>query len=397
MENQMPLTGIKVLDFTRAFVGPSCTQVLGDMGADVDKVESIGYGDFSRHSEVFEETNGEGAAFLSLNRNKRSICIDLGRPEGKEIVLKLVDKCDVVVQNFRPDVMTRLGLDYEVLNQRNPSIIYASGSGYGLTGPYNKKGGQDLVAQAISGITWLSGEPGGPPVPGGAPVGDLIAGMLLVQGVLAALLHRERTGEGQEVSASILDGLLTPHTERATAYLATGRQPPKAKRPLYNFYPTKDDKLVEISGRFGGNALPDVCEVLGLPDLSQDERFNTNDKMNYENGAELEVILSERFLTKTRDEWIKALDEKDVLCGPVYAYNEVFTDPQVLHNEMLLEFDHPRAGKVRTVGMPVKFTKTPSELGLPPPMLGQHTDDILRGLGYSDQDIESLRDSEVVG
>ena len=397
MENQMPLTGIKVLDFTRAFVGPSCTQVLGDMGADVDKVESIGYGDFSRHSEVFEETNGEGAAFLSLNRNKRSICIDLGRPEGKEIVLKLVDKCDVVVQNFRPDVMTRLGLDYEVLNQRNPSIIYASGSGYGLTGPYNKKGGQDLVAQAISGITWLSGEPGGPPVPGGAPVGDLIAGMLLVQGVLAALLHRERTGEGQEVSASILDGLLTPHTERATAYLATGRQPPKAKRPLYNFYPTKDDKLVEISGRFGGNALPDVCEVLGLPDLSQDERFNTNDKMNYENGAELEVILSERFLTKTRDEWIKALDEKDVLCGPVYAYNEVFTDPQVLHNEMLLEFDHPRAGKVRTVGMPVNFTKTPSELGLPPPMLGQHTDDILRGLGYSDQDIESLRDSEVVG
>ena len=391
-----PLDGIKVLDFSRVYVGPSCSQVLGDLGADVYKVESIGLGDFSRHFMVAEDLEGESHSFLGLNRNKMSICLDLRQPEAKEIVFKLVEICDVVLQNFRPDVMGRLGLDYNALKQHNPKIIYASASGYGLTGPYQMKAGQDLVAQAMSGVGWLTGERNGPPFPCGAPIADYIGGMLLVQVILAALWAREKTSEGQEVSVSLLDGMFPPQCEPATAYLSSGQLERKITRPMYRFYQTKDEKWMVLVGAFRENPLRDICEVLGLPDLSQDERFNTWEKVSYEHADELEAMFAERLRTKTRDEWIKLLEEKDILCGPVYTHEEAFSDPQVLHNEMVIEFDHPRAGKVRTVGMPIKFSKTPGKVRIPPPLLGQHTDEVLAMVGYSNEQIQQLRDTKVV-
>jgi crotonobetainyl-CoA:carnitine CoA-transferase CaiB-like acyl-CoA transferase len=246
-------------------------------------------------------------------------------------------------------------------------------------------------------MTWLTGERNGPPIADGAPVGDMMCGMLLVQGILGALLVREKTGQGQEVSASILDGLFTPQCEHVTDYLNTGRQPSKVLGPLYRMYLAKDNKWLQVSGAFGRDTLPDVCQVLGLPDLSRDERFNTPEKANRENVEELESILAGRFLTRNRDEWLELLEEKDILCGPVSTYEETFSDPQVLRNEMVLEFHHPRAGTVRTVGMPVKFSNTPSTLRLPPPLLGEHTDEILTMLGYSKSAIKSLRENKVVG
>ena len=227
--------------------------------------------------------------------------------------------------------------------------------------------------------------------------------MLLVQGILAALWARERTGEGQEISVSLLDGMLPPQCETATAYLTSGSTPWVSRwlssyntGPTYRFYQTKDGTWMALVGAFRDNPVRDICDVLGLADLSQDERFNTWEKTNFENARELEALISEQLRTRTREEWIKLLEERDILCGPVYSYEEAFSDPQVLHNDMVLEFDHPRAGRVRTVGMPVKFSKTPGKVRFPPPLLGQHTEEIMGMLGYSREEIEELRSGKVV-
>jgi formyl-CoA transferase len=392
-----PLDGVKVLDFSRVVVGPICTQVLGDMGAEVYKIETVDGGDYSRTFLVSEDHAGESFSFMSLNRNKRSICLDVRQPEGKEIALALVDECDVVVQNFRPGVMTRLGLDYDTLIQRKPDIIYASASGFGQTGPYAGKPGQDMLAQAIGGVAWLNGERDGPPVPSGAIIGDYIAGMLLAQGILAALWSREMTGEGQEVDVALLSGILHLQSEFATAYLNSGQPQAKNTRPINRFYRTGDDKWLALAGTFGATPVRDVCLALGLPDLSQDERFNTWHKANYVNADDLEAVFAERFATKTRDEWLIILEEAGILCAPVHSYAETFADPQVIHNESVVEFDHPTAGRVKGIAFPVTFSKTPADIRLPPPQLGEHTDEILTSLGYTTKRILELREKQIVG
>ncbi|MEA2583947.1 MAG: hypothetical protein QOF33_2032 [Thermomicrobiales bacterium] len=392
----LPLEGVKILDFSRVVVGPICTQVLGDLGADVYKVESIGSGDYSRTFLVSEEHDGESFSFMALNRNKRSICLDVRQPEGKEIALTLVEECDVVVQNFRPGVMARLGLDYHSLKQRKPDIIYASASGFGQTGPYSRKPGQDMLAQAIGGVAWLNGERDGPPVPSGAIIADHLAGMLLVQGILAAMWSREMTGKGQEVDVALLDGILHLQSEFATAFLNSGQPQAKNTRPINRFYRAKDDKWLALAGTFGTEPVRDVCLALGLPDLSQDDRFNTWEKANYAYANELEAIFAERFASRTREEWLAVMEDKGILCAPVHSYAETFSDPQVLHNESIVEFDHPRAGRVRGIAYPIKFSETPAEVRLPPPLLGQHTDEILAMLGYSAERVRELRAKNVV-
>ena len=391
-----PLDGIKILDLSRVFAGPFCSQILGDLGADVYKVESIGAGDLSRKHMVAEELNGESYAFLSLNRNKKSICIDLKQAEGRRIVLQLAEICDVVLHNFRPGVMERLGLDYDSLKRCNPRIIYASASGFGRTGPYSAKAGQDLVAQAMSGFAWRSGERNGPPVLCGEPIADCFAAMFLAQGILAALLVREKTGEGQEVSVSLLDAMFPPQCEPITAYLTSGRVVPRSTRPLYRAYRTKDEKWMVLVGLFRDNPLQHLCTILGLPDLSQDERFSTPEKANGANAHELEAIFAELFQSRTREEWITLLEQNDAICGPVNTIEETFSDAQVFHNDVIIEFDHPAVGKLRTVGFPTKFSKTSGRPGSPPPLLGQHTGDVLRMLGYSHEQIQQLRDEQVV-
>lgn len=392
----LPLDGVKILDFSRVVAGPVCSQVLGDLGADVYKVEPIGLGDFSRSFHIAEPRNGESYSFLALNRNKKSICLDLRQPKGKDIALALVKSCDVVLHNFRPGVMERLGLDYESLKGHNAKVIYASISGFGPIGPYSKKPGQDLLAQAMGGVTWLSGTRNGPPIHSGAVIADYIAGMLLVQAILAALWARDKTGEGQEVMVSLLDGILHLQAEAATAYLNSGNPQRKNTRPINRFYRTKDDRWIALAGTFGQHPIRDVCVALNLPDLSQDERFDTWEKANYTNADLLESIFAERFCTRTRDEWLSVLDENGILCAPVNTYEEAFSDPQVLQNEMVIEFDHPRAGKVVSIGLPLKFSRASGKVRLPPPLLGEHTEEILTMLGYSSEDIRGLRASNVV-
>jgi formyl-CoA transferase len=292
--------------------------------------------------------------------------------------------------------MERLGLSYTALREHNPKIIYASASGYGQTGPYRLKAGQDLLAQAVAGITWLTGEPDGPPVPSGAIVADYTCGMLLAQGILAALLARERTGVSQEVSISLLDTVLALQSEYVTAHLTSGFSGRSNTRPLNRVYRTKDDKWIALAGSFGAEPVRQVCEALGLSQLADDERFATWEKANYEHGPELTVLFADAFRTKIRKVWLRLLEHNDILCAPVNRYTDVFADPQVRHNNVVVEFDHPRAGKVRTVGMPIKFSETPAKIRLPPPMLGQHTQEILDMLGYTDAQIDQLRAHGVV-
>ena len=387
----LPLDGIRVLDFSQVEMGPVCTQVLGDFGADVIKVERKDVGDISRGKLLPVE--GENPIFLSLNRNKRGLALDLKEQAAKEIIYQLIETTDVLVHNFRPDVMVRLGLGYEELSRRNPRLIYASGSGFGPTGPYQHKGGQDILGQAMSGMMMTNAPRGGPPFKAGNPIADFTAGMLLVQGILLALVAREKTGRGQEVYTSLLDGMIASQLQEATYWLNTGRSFNWGHLPLGGPYPTSDGYIAMI-GAFRPNPLRDLCGVLGLEDLSQDPRFSTT-QQSIEHGAELKEIIGAAFRTRTSTEWLQALEKIDFLCSPVYTIEEALQDPQVQHNQMVIEFDHPQ-GKVRAIGSPIKLVDTPATVRHYPPRLGEHNDEILGQLGYSREQIDDLRASGVI-
>ncbi len=387
----LPLEGARVLDFTQVEMGPVCTQVLGDFGADVIKVERKDVGDISRGKLLPVE--GENPIFLSLNRNKRGLALDLKEAAAREIIYKLIETTDVLVHNFRPDVMARLGLGYDELRQRNPRLIYAHGSGFGPTGPYQHKGGQDILGQAMSGMMMTNAPRGGAPMKAGNPIADFTAGMLLVQAILLALLAREKTGRGQEVYTSLLDGMIASQLQEATYWLNTGRSFNWGHLPLGGPYPTSDGYIAMI-GAFRPNPLRDLCAVLGIEDLSQDPRFGTTAQL-IEHGPELKEIIATAFREKTSAEWLRALEAIDFLCSPVYTIEEALQDPQVQHNQMVIEFDHPQ-GKVRAVGSPIKLVDTPATVRHHPPLLGEHNDEILGELGYAPEQIEDLRDSGVI-
>ena len=382
----LALEGIRVLDFTQVEMGPVCTQVLGDFGADVIKVERKDVGDISSGKVITVE--GENPIFLSLNRNKRGLALDLKQPAAREIIYQLVDTTDVLVHNFRPDVMARLGLGYEELRRRNPRLIYAHGSGFGPTGPYQHKGGQDILGQAMSGMMMTNAPRGGAPMKAGNPIADFTAGMLLVQAILLAIIAREKTGRGQEVYTSLLDGMVASQLQEATFWLNTGRSFNWGHLPMGGPYPTKDGYIAMI-GAFRPNPLRDLCAVLGIEDLSQDPRFSTT-AQSIEHGPELKELLGAAFRKRTSAEWLEALEAVDFLCSPVYTIEEALEDPQVRHNGMVVEFDHPQ-GKVRAVGSPIKLVDTPATVRHHPPLLGEHNDEILAELGYPPEKIEDLR------
>lgn len=381
-----PLDGVVVVDFTQVMLGPSCTQMLGDFGADVIKVERPGGGDLSR-SGVLADTGGDNPVYLALNRNKRGIVVDLTKPEGREVIHDIIRTADVVVSNFRPGVMDRLGLGYAQISALNPRIIWAAGSGYGASGPYAHKGGQDVLGQAYSGVMKRLSDPSHPVAIYATPIADYTTGLHLVQGILLALLHRERTGEGQSVEVSLYNSMLAMQMQEATTRLMFDRELNWALMPLSGCFPTSDSEIV-IIGAFKPNPLADICAALDLPDLSKEERFATLERLK-ENRTEIRGIIADRLRTQTSAYWLQALEREDVLCGPVHTLAQALADPQTAHNGMILEFADQDGRLVRTIAPPIELSAVSTDVRYAPPRLGEHTREVLEGLGYSPERIDA--------
>ena len=369
----LPLSGVRVVDFTQVMMGPVCTQMLADYGADILKIERKGAGDLSR--STFEPVHGaDNPIFCSLNRNKRSAALDL-RDAGQMAAVKaLIADADVVVNNFRDGVMERMGLGFEDCQKINPRIIYAVGTGYGESGPYAHKGGQDVLAQAMSGVMARRANESVPVSVYPTALADYSAGMHMVQGILLALLHRARTGVGQKVSVSLYNSMLAMQMQEAAMIMMADSEVNWAAMPLSGVFETQDGALVLV-GAFKANPLQDICQALGLEDLSADERF-CNLKQQFRNKPELQAMFREKFASNSREHWLARLEEQDLLCAPVRDLREALVDPQTLHNKILME--GPGEGQtVRFVGSPIQMSAAPVTLRRAPPRLGQHTQEIL--------------------
>ena len=369
----LPLAGIRVVDFTQVMMGPVCTQMLADYGADILKIERKGAGDLSR--STFEPVHGaDNPIFCSLNRNKRSAALDLRDPQMIAAVKALISSADVVVNNFRAGVMERMGLGYEDCRALNPRIIYAVGTGYGESGPYAHKGGQDVLAQAMSGVMARRADDAIPLSTYPTALADYSAGMHMVQGILLALLQRARTGEGQKVSVSLYNSMLAMQMQEAAMIMMADSEVNWAAMPLSGVFDAQDGALVLV-GAFKANPLQEICKALGLEDLSADPRF-CNLNQQFKNKKPLQAMFRERFASNTRDHWLARLEEQDLLCAPVRDLREALVDPQTLHNRILM--DGPGEGQtVRFVGSPIEMSAARVGLRRAPPRLGQHTEEIL--------------------
>jgi formyl-CoA transferase len=389
----LALENLTVIDLTQVMAGPFCCQLLGDLGADVIKVEPPGRGDATREATGNRLPHGESAAFLAVNRNKRSIAIDLRTENGRAAFRRLAATADVVVESFRPGVAKRLGVDYETLRQDNEQLVYASISGFGQTGPYAARPGYDLIAQAMSGIMSVTGDPDGPPTKSGIPVADLSAGMLCTIGILSACLARAVTGRGQAVDTSLYDAALAMSVWETAELWATGKAPRRlgsAHRvnAPYEAFPTRDGYLT--IGANNARLWDRLCAVLDRPDLPADPRFAANDD-RVRNRAALKEELAATLSTRDTAEWVELLLGAGVPAGPIRDYAQSCADPHTLAREMVVELDHPVEGRVRALGIPVKLSDTQGSIRRIPPGLGQHTDEILRAAGCSDAEIAALR------
>jgi len=396
-----PLEGIKVLDMSRAQMGPYAGTLLADMGADVVKVEPK-TGDFTR--SVFLTTwyppGSPDCYCLAHNRGKRSLAIDYHTSRGKEAVLELAERSDVFLQNFRPGVTDRLGLGYKDVNARNPRIIYAHVSGYGRDNPLTFAPAFDLIGQAMGGIMSVTGDPKGPPTPVGSAIADQVGAVMVALGIMTALFVRERTGIGQELDVAMLDVQLALQTWEITHYLVTGKLPRKGGRGLglipglWCIFPCKDGRWIALAGAQDPR-WPGFCRAVDAEHLENDPRFETAEKRE-ENRDELIRILDEIFQQHTADEWLERLHKEDQVVGPVYNYADIMAHPYAQASGMVVTLDHHLGQKVNTVGNPIKLSRTPVEVRAADPVLGQHTEEVLNELGYSWDDITTLRDEEVI-
>ena len=384
----LPLEPYTVIDLTRARSGPTCVRQLAEMGAKVIKVESREQDDFTR--DEFD--------FQNLHRNKRSITLDLKHPKGVEILKKLAAKADVVVENFRPDVKHRLGIDYEALSKINPRIVYASISGFGQSGPYRDRPGYDQIAQGLGGLMSVTGLPGQGPVRVGIPVADLTAGMFLAHGVLVALLERERSGKGQWVHTSLLEAMVRMLDFQTTRWLIGKEIPPQAGNDHPTGIPTgvfkTADGHMNIAAS-GQHMYRRLCEALDVKHLIDDPRFKTPQDRS-RNRVACNTELEKATVTKTSAEWVEILNKAGVPCGPILDVKQVFEDEQIKHLKLAVEIEHPRLGKQRVQNLPVTLSRTPGKVVSASPDLGEHTDQVLGELGYSKADIAELKREKAV-
>ena len=388
-DSSRPLAGLTVIDLSQVEFGPCATQVLGDFGANVVKIERPAVGDISRSTDPYAAADGgESAYYLSLNRNKRSVVVDLRDPRGSALVKTLTERADVLVHNYRPGVAERLGLDYPTLRELNPGLIYAAGSGFGESGPLANRPGQDLLAQSLSGAVARNPDGSGTPQLYPTAVADYTAGMILVQGILLALYERDRTGRGQKVSVSLLDTMLAMQLQELTQWMLRGQPTNWVNQNLIGTFLTSDG-CITVVGVFRPDPLKDICEALGIEDLTQRPEFASVTKA-VENKAALWEILGAALAAMTTEEAIGRLEGKDVLCSPVLDETAALNHPQVASNEILTEFEHPTQGTVRTVGHPLRLSGHGAGTPRPAPMLGQHTREVLVEAGLDSATVDSL-------
>lgn len=404
-----PLSHLRVLDLSRVLAGPWAGQILGDLGAEVIKIERPGTGDDTRAWGPPYLKGADGSAelsayFLTANRNKQSLAVDIAHPEGQALVRKLVAESDVVLENFKVGGLKRYGLDYESLKKINPKLIYCSITGFGQDGPYASRPGYDFLIQAMGGLMSITGqpdgEPGGGPVKVGVALTDIMTGLYATIGVLAALSHRDRTGEGQYVEAALLDVQVACLANQAMNYLTTGKAPARMGNAHpnivpYQDFPTADGNMVLTVGN--DQQFARLCEVLGHPEWASDERFATN-RSRVANRKELIPKLRQATVMRSTREWVGILEQAGVPCGPVNTLDQVFEDPQILARGMKQSVTHPRLGEVPTVGNPINLKLTPVAYRTAPPLLGEQSVQILQQVaGLSSEDIEGLKDRGVIG
>ena len=390
----MMLEGIRVLDLSRVIAGPYCAMLLGDLGADVIKVERPGRGDDLRY---LRGGNGMSAPFAGCNRNKRGLAVDLQKPEGAALVFELARRADVVIENFLPGVAKKLGLGYAQVGAANPRVVYASVTGFGQDGPYARRPGYNTIAQGMSGIMGLTGMPGHPPTRVGASISDLAASWVAFGMVNAALVHRERTGQGQHLDINLLASSMALLPDPASIFLATGERPKRegnrnpALTPAEAF-PTKDGWLNIVL--LNPDQYTRLCEVIGDPALKA-PRFATNE-LRLENYTEFRATMDGALGQATTAEWVERMEKGQIAAGPIYEFDQVFEDPQVQHLGLVAEFAQPGLGSARVLGFPARASATPASIRRPAPLIGEHTDEILNELGVAPDEVDRLAASGVV-
>ena len=393
------LADLKVLDLSRVLAMPYCSMMLGDLGAEIIRVERPGVGDETRHWGP--PWVGElSAYYLCTNRNKKGITVDLKKKEGQEIIRRLAERSDILLENFLPGDLAKMNLGYEDIKALNPKIIYASVTGYGQTGPYRDQPGFDFILQAQGGLMSIIGEEEGPPMKVGVAIVDITAGLFACSAILAALHYREKTGVGQHIDMALLDAQVAWLANQASNYLVSGKVPRRMGNAHPNIVPyetfaAKDGIYIAL-GVGNDNQWRKFCKLAGIEPLLDDPQYATNPK-RVENRKKLVPLLQEVFLRKDSGEWLKLLSEAEIPVGPINTIDRVFADPQVLARQMLVEMEHPKVGKFKVVGSPLKLSETPVEYRIPPPLLGEHTEEVLRKvLGYDKETVSRLKEEKVI-